>query len=201
MKNKLIVSVVVIIAIMLICFLGAYIWISAPVHDNVSFPANIIVYFLRGLLEILSNPFLILFAIVAYLIGYYFYDNFIRKKEELKLQVPNEVDNSEKYYQQNHYATAFTYIGIVATIFVSLVIFYIMLSLTGDPGHDEGLGYVVIMLIPFILFYPPYFIFLSIQYSRKKSNMLILDKIMFYFLLVCFIALATFIIPKVIKLI
>src|SRR3989344_3182487 len=138
-----------------------------------------------------SNLVLTLFLIVLIVILYYLYDSFIRNK---KVSNTDLYGNSTQVRQSNRAFKKFVLWGTLAiTVWVAFVF-----SISSGPG--EGMVGLIFLLpvMPIIyIFYPVYFIILSVRYSREKSGMDPLDKIMFYILAVPIISMGAFSVYKV----
>ena len=159
----------------------------------------------------ISNPISILFFAVVIIILYYIYDNFIKVKpynivEASTVQVKTEKDINTTIKNkplvgriitvETNENTFFKKLVLFATIAIAIFVTTI-LSIPSDPGSGM-VGFMFLLpLLPIIyFFYPVYFMVLSIKYLREKSNMHVLDKIMFYILLTGVLLIIFFLLVK-----
>jgi len=152
--------------------------------------------------------FLFFIFIILVAVAYYLYDNFIKHKKDIVTTIPetksesnitSEVDSTDSKIEffdnvgdqnnsleKNHSNRGLK--KVILGITVALIIFFaflLILTSGSKPGEYVGLGMLLLPFMPIIwIFYPVYFIILALRYSREKSAMDPLDKIMFYILLV-----------------
>lgn len=159
---------------------------------------------------IILDPIFAPFLIILCVILYYLYGSFIKntsalseKKldtEEVKNKIYNgssRVDFFDNGSQQvksgdGLFKKVILWSPLVIAIWISFV--YVISS-----GPGEGMAGLVLLLpiIPVVfIFYPVYFIILSIRYLKEKGAMDRLDKIMFYILFTAFLIICFLIINK-----
>jgi TRAP-type C4-dicarboxylate transport system permease small subunit len=101
--------------------------------------------------------------------------------------ITKEIDNSKIEFSNKTEASnrgPKKVILIITTILIAFFAFLLILTSGNKPGEYVGLGMLLLPIMPIIwIFYSVYFIILALRYSREKSNMDPLDKIMFYILL------------------
>lgn len=96
--------------------------------------------------------------------------------DENKIEFFNE--DSSKKVQSNALGAEWSKIFSfgVFTFFLLIVLYVLFVN--------NGAGYFLILLMPLIfIFFPIYFIIISLRYYREKSNLHQLDKITFFILL------------------
>lgn len=151
-----------------------------------------------------SNPILTLFLIVLIITLYYLYDHFVIDKKDIQIDTPIEsagvIENQNQnqiygenskieFYNNKSSRTSsgsrlFKYIVLWSVPLVAIWVIYVFSSFSG-PGMGLPVLVFLMPVMPIIyIFYPAYFIILSIRYSREKGSMDPLDKIMFYILLI-----------------
>jgi hypothetical protein len=168
---------VCIIVLVLVLAIGANHWYSIPTYDQLPvFPVSVLILLPLGFLTILSNPLWILFAAVACIVAYYVYDNFIRRKQE-----PALVSNITLKQIDQSFSSVVLFL---TTLLAILTLFALILS-ANNPGAGAGWAMLLapIFFVAYI-FYPIYFIVLTLRYLREKGHMSLSDKIMFYLLLI-----------------
>lgn len=120
--------------------------------------------------------------------------------EENKIKLLNK--NSQKLeesHQNNTSSRIFKKIILGGTILTIVWILYVLISSIGaSPGTGMVTFALLLPALPILfVFFPIYFIIIALRYSREKSNMDILDKAMFFILL---IIIGGFLIMDIIKL-
>jgi hypothetical protein len=159
---------------------------------------------------LLSHPFFILFTIIFLVVFYFLYDNYFRYKKEIPNNISVENTKAEeikekiyigdseiKFSDQKPKSKLFKKIVLWGTLVVAIWVAFV-LSTSSGPG--EGMVALVLLwpVMPIIyIFYPVYFIILSIRYHKEGKAMDLLDKIMFYILAVPIISLGVFSVYKI----
>ena len=159
---------------------------------------------------LLMDPFFILFYIILGVILYYVYDHFVRNKKEFtsdffvekvgSAEINNEARNTDsriEFFDDKNKQKAsnenMVKKGIIIGTFVVIIWTIFIFMISSGPG--EGLAGIIFILpvLPIIfIFFPVYFIILSVRYSREKGNMNSLDKIMFYTLAILLVSIWLF---------
>jgi hypothetical protein len=150
-----------------------------------------------------TNIVACLILVVAIVAFYFLYEHFFKNKKNKNMSSSNE-KNIGSTNQEESYRTdpriqinsdsivssgdlRFKKIvlwGIPAVLAWMMIAF----SVASDPGAGMvGLLFLFPVLPIVYVFFPAYFIILSVRYSREKSRMHVLDKITFYILLVIFL--------------
>lgn len=225
MKKKIFIGIFVVVFILLLNFI--YFVATAGMHSNnpPSLGEKISLAFehlfwlspMYTIIISVSNPIFTLFLIALIVILYYLYDNFMRNKKDIKIDAPIEstgiIENQDQsqVYDENSKIEFFSNSSTQAKssnrVFKKVVLWgtlaiavwaAFVFSVSSGPG-DGMIGLMLFMpVMPIIyIFYPVYFVILSIRYSREKSSMDPLDKIMFYILAVPIISLGMLAVYKV----
>jgi hypothetical protein len=164
-----------------------------------------------------SNPVFTLFLVVLIVVSYYLYDYFVRDKKDYKTDIPVENagvienQNQSQSYDENSKIEfssnnslqiksgnrAFKKGVLWGTLVIAIWVAFVF-SISSGPGEGMvGLMFLLPVMPIIYIFYPVYFIILSIRYSKEKSSMDPLDKIMFYILAVPIVSLGVFAVYKV----
>jgi hypothetical protein len=225
MKKKIFIGVFIIIFVLLLNFIYFVTTVGMYSNDPPSLGEKISSAFAHPfwlspyyiIIISVSNPIFTLFLIVLIVIMYYLYDNFIRNKKDDKNDISigsaGAIENQDQsqLYDENskieflsNVSTqakssnrAFKKVVLWGTLAIAIWAVFVF-SVSSGPG--EGMiGLMLFMpVMPIVyIFYPVYFVILSIRYSKEKSGMDSLDKIMFYVLAVPIISLGVFAVYRV----
>jgi hypothetical protein len=210
MKRKIFLGFGIVIFVLLLNFIYFVVTFGSLAADPPSLGEKISVAFSHPdwlspfytIIISVSNPLFTLFLIVLCVALYYLYDNFIKNKKETtaislgqqveSVESKNEFNNNDskieffddKALRAKSRDRLFKKIVLWATPVLVIYIVFVFLSFS-EPGMGLPALVFLMPVMPIIyIFYPVYFIILSIRYSREKGSMDPLDKIMFYILLI-----------------
>lgn len=148
-------------------------------------------------LFVMHNLIILLISIALFAILYYLYNNSVKQECVNRNQQKNEGSQNNDVVQVNSNKKFFKKIVLGGFFGIFIWAFIVYLISAGLKKEMVVVLYLLPLTPIIFIFYPAYFIILSVRYFKERKKMDVLDKIMFYLLLFSFILSLIFVFEKI----
>lgn len=146
--------------------------------------------------------------LLVILMIFYFLSEYLKKQKEISLKtkqaIINNNDSNLQFFNDDSARISSGEIMYKKIVLGGIIVtigwfFFVAMSFAGHPGSGMAAFVYLLPVLPIVyIFFPLYFIVLSVKYSREGSDMHILDKAAFYMLLPGFLFLVWLVFSRLI---